>query len=127
MVQERHRQLGRDQRELQCPAGDPLGDARLNTAVSRPGVVQCRLHNLGMDRRQLERILIAEGFPADSYVMHGSDRNDTLNIEQQGTKFVVYYTERGSRSDEHEFPSEAEACDYFLESMNHLFSQGKKP
>jgi hypothetical protein len=74
-----------------------------------------------MDRRQLEGILAAEGFPADSYVMHGSDRNDTLNIEQQGTKFVVFYTERGSRSDEHEFLSEAEACDYFLESMKRFY------
>ena len=65
-----------------------------------------------MDRRQLEYILRAEGFPTDSYVMHGSDRNDSLNIERQGTKFIVYYTERGSRSDENEFRSEAEACVY---------------
>jgi len=76
-----------------------------------------------MDRRQLEHILRAEGFPTDSYVMHGSDRNDTLNIEQQGTKFVVYYTERGSRSDENEFPSEAEACVYFLESMKRMYPE----
>lgn len=74
-----------------------------------------------MDRRQLEHILRAEGFPTDSYVMHGRDRNDSLNIEQQGTKFLVYYTERGSRSDEHEFPSEAEACAYFLASMKRMF------
>ncbi len=74
------------------------------------------VNNQGMDRKQLELTLVAEGFPPDSYVMHGSDRNDTLNIEQQGSKFVVYYTERGSRSDDHEFLSEADACDYFLES-----------
>lgn len=78
-----------------------------------------------MDRKQLELALVAEGFPPDAYVMHGSDRHDTLNIEQQGSKFVVYYSERGSRSDEHEFHSEADACDYFLESMRRTHPKGK--
>ena len=80
-----------------------------------------------MDRKQLELTLAAEGFSPDSYVMHGSDRNDTLNIEQQGSKFVVYYTERGSRSDEHEFLSEADACDYFLESMRRAYPRANAP
>ena len=47
--------------------------------------------------------------------VYGSDLNDTLNTEQQGAKFVVCNTERGTRSGELEFPSEAGACDYFLE------------
>ncbi len=79
-----------------------------------------------MDRRQLELTLAAEGFPPDSYVMHGSDRNDTLNIEQQGRKFIVYYTERGTRSHEHEFPSEAEACEQFTELMKRAYSEAKR-
>lgn len=79
-----------------------------------------------MDRKQLELTLAAEGFSPDSYVMHGSDRNDTLNIEQQGSKFVIYYTERGSRGDEHEFNSEADACDYFLESMRRAYPRAKR-
>jgi hypothetical protein len=58
--------------------------------------------------------------------MHGSDRNDTLNIEQQGPKFVVYYAERGSRSDEHEFKSEADACEYFLELMRRVYPRTKR-
>ncbi|MDQ0241500.1 hypothetical protein J2S94_003602 [Arthrobacter bambusae] len=70
-----------------------------------------------MDRKQLELTLAAEGFSPDSYVMHGSDRNDTLNIEQQGSKFFVYYTERGSRSDER---------DYFLESMRRAYPRAKR-
>ena len=79
-----------------------------------------------MDRKQLEFSLAAEGFPPDSYVMHGSDRNGTLNMEQQGRKFIVYYTERGTRSHEHEFPSEAEACEYFLKSMRHAYPEAKR-
>lgn len=79
-----------------------------------------------MDRKQLELTLAAEGFPPDSCVVHGSDRNDTLNIEQQGRKFLVYYTERGSRIDEHEFPSEAEACEYFLELMRSAYPRAKR-
>lgn len=74
-----------------------------------------------MDRKQLELALEVEGFPPDSYVMYGSDWNDTLNMEQQGPKFVVFYSERGARIDEHEFLSEAEACDYFLETMRRFY------
>ncbi|WP_155848435.1 hypothetical protein [Arthrobacter sp. 35W] len=70
-----------------------------------------------MDRRQLELILESEGFPADSYAMHGSDRNDSFNIEQQGHRFLVFYTERGTRSPIEEFQSEAAACDFFLDLM----------
>nr|BFE44109.1 hypothetical protein GCM10017547_20020 [Pseudarthrobacter oxydans] len=79
-----------------------------------------------MDKRQLASTLAAEGFPPDSHVMHGSDRNDTLNMEQQGRKFLVYYTERGTRTDEHEFPSETEACEYFLESMRRMYPTAKR-
>lgn len=75
---------------------------------------------------QLEQRLAAEGFRQGSYVMHGSDRNDTYNIEQQGPKFVVYYTERGNRSEQHEFPSEADACEYFLDLMMRTFPREKR-
>jgi hypothetical protein len=71
-----------------------------------------------MDRSQLERVLASKGFAPDTFAMHGSDRNDTLNIEQQGSKFIVYYSERGTRNVLHEFPSESEACAYFLELMD---------
>jgi hypothetical protein len=70
-----------------------------------------------MDRKQLEEILAGEGFPPDSYVLHGSDRDGTLNLEQRGAEYLVYYTERGYKSEEHAFTTEAAACDYFLERM----------
>ena len=94
------------------PAGGTFGRT-ISTESRQPGWSQifgpnsgdvvCSFHNEGMDRKQLELILEAEGYPSDSYVMYGSDRNDTLNIEQQGDKFVVYYTERGIEAENMNF------------------------
>jgi len=80
-----------------------------------------------MDRSELAGVLASEGFAPDSYALHGSDRNDTLNIEQQGSKFVVYYSERGTRNVLHEFPTESEACDYFLNLMHRARREAKQP
>lgn len=85
------------------------------------------LHNVGMDRSELAGVLASEGFAPDSYALHGSDRNDTLNIEQQGSKFVIYYSERGTRNVLHEFPTESEACDYFLNLMHRARRETKQP
>jgi hypothetical protein len=70
-----------------------------------------------MDRAELERRLVAKRIPADAYTLWGSDRDNTLNLEQRGNGFIVYYSERGTRHSSRSFGSEADACNYFLETL----------
>ena len=66
---------------------------------------------------ELKRILNAEGFRPDMYSLAGGLPNEAHCIEDRGSEWAVYYSERGERSEERLFLSETEACEFFLERI----------
>ena len=66
-----------------------------------------------MTRVELEQRLVQEGVPTDLYRLNGGLPNEAYCIAQDEEKWVVYYSERGSKSGVKSFETEEEACNYF--------------
>jgi len=64
-----------------------------------------------MNRKPLAERLRLEGVPEDLYSLDGGLWGDRFCIEQRGSVWYVYHSERGERYDETLFVSEDEACD----------------
>jgi hypothetical protein len=69
-----------------------------------------------MTRETLEQILRREGVRQDAYSLEGGlpDERYCLDHSSQET-WTVYYSERGLRTGERRFESEADACEYLLD------------
>lgn len=69
----------------------------------------------GVNKAELQRILIQEGVRPDSYDLEGGLLPERLTLECIRERlWCVYYSERGQQSNRREFGSEGEACHYFL-------------
>lgn len=65
----------------------------------------------GVDRAERERLLALNEIDAGAYSLTGGLQEDQYCLEQDGgDQWVVYFVERGIRSDERTFPSEDLAC-----------------
>ena len=71
-----------------------------------------------MNIKELKKALKTAGIPIEHYNLDGKGRDDErLCLVKEGSKWVVYYLERGVRTTELFFDSEEEACDYILKSF----------
>ena len=69
-----------------------------------------------MTRPELERRLVHEGIRPDAYDLESRrSRDEVYCLERGEAGWVVYYRERGLRREERVFPSETDACCYFLD------------
>ena len=81
-------------------------------APQHPGASQ-----VTMDVESLERILDSEGIDPAAYSLHGGMPPETYVLEPQPGRWIVFYSERGVRTDETVFESEADACSHLLELL----------
>ena len=71
-----------------------------------------------MNRGALRDVLLHAGVPQRQFSLEGGLPNDAICLDSlPGGKWVVYYSERGSRFDIVEFESEGAACAYMLELL----------
>ncbi|MBR1120420.1 hypothetical protein JQ628_02745 [Bradyrhizobium lablabi] len=70
-----------------------------------------------MKIKELEKALLERGVRARSFSIDGAGEDEEqYRLERSGGRWwCAYYYERGNRNEVREFPSEEEACDYFLE------------
>jgi len=65
-----------------------------------------------MDRNELEKELSEAGVRKDLYSLYGGLPTEAYCMNQDGNQWIVYYSERGLKSDIRYFSSESDACDY---------------
>lgn len=70
-----------------------------------------------MDQRQLKRFLDKEGIDPDAYSLTGERRDDTYVLVQRGSKWIVYYSERGLKTGIQMFETEASACRHLMDLL----------
>lgn len=73
-----------------------------------------------MNKEELKTVLQREGIDSRFYSLHGlagSSYDDVQILEQEGSKWIVYYVERGEKSQIHLFNTENEACLFLLEKL----------
>ena len=58
--------------------------------------------------------------PEDSYALDGGLPNEALCISMQEEDWVIYYSERGKKTNVAYFNNESEACDYFYNRLLHM-------
>lgn len=66
---------------------------------------------------ELKTALRKAKVPAEYYNLDGQGRDDErLCLIRENSKWVVYYSERGVRTTEEVFNTEAEACNYIFDA-----------
>ena len=71
-----------------------------------------------MNRATLKDVLLQAGVPERQFSLEGDLPNDAICLDSLPRgKWVVYYSERGSRFDIVEFDSEGAACAHMLELL----------
>lgn len=70
-----------------------------------------------MNKNELQTVLDREGFRRDCYDLDGGLLPERLTLANEGGKWAVYYSERGQQTGKRYFPTESEACEYFLEEL----------
>jgi hypothetical protein len=70
-----------------------------------------------MDRAELAKILVSEGFRPSAYSLNEGLVDEALCLRKDGSTWVVFYSERGLETGKISFPTESEACEYFLSEM----------
>lgn len=61
------------------------------------------------------------GFPLEAFTLFEESREETLCMQEAGAGWVVFYSERGRRSNEKYFAIEEKACDYFFRELSSWF------
>lgn len=74
-----------------------------------------------MTETDLREQLIANKTPEDAYTLFGDPKDESLTMQRIGSEVVVYYYERGVRTNPRTFPNLAEAADYFLKELSSWF------
>jgi hypothetical protein len=72
-----------------------------------------------MNREQLLQLLHQKGIRVGVFSLDGRACDECLRLEQRGQGWLVYYAERGIRTNERVFETEDEACRYILERLSH--------
>lgn len=70
-----------------------------------------------MDRQRLNSLLRSEGIDPDAYNLDGGQVDEAYVLDQRGSAWVVYFSERGLESGIEEFDSESLACHHLLELL----------
>jgi hypothetical protein len=70
-----------------------------------------------MNRQELHARLEAQGIRPDTYDLEGTPCEECLRLERAVDGWDVYYAERGLRTNERHFNTEAEACSYLAEHL----------
>jgi hypothetical protein len=71
-----------------------------------------------MNRAQLREKLSNMNTRPDAYSLDGGHPSEAYVLDQRGSKWRVYYSERGQETGAREFPNEEEACEYFLDLLS---------
>jgi hypothetical protein len=81
-------------------------------------LVCCGEFHEAMTKAELEQKLRDSGIRADAYSVEGGRHDERYCLDQPfaGT-WAVYYSERGERTGERRFGSEAEACEYLFDLL----------
>ncbi|MBR7838952.1 hypothetical protein KDL01_37135 [Actinospica durhamensis] len=66
-----------------------------------------------MTKAELAAALAAAGVRPAAYSLDGGLPSERLCLEERPDSWAVYYSERGERTGETLYPTEAEACDAF--------------
>jgi hypothetical protein len=64
-----------------------------------------------VNRDSLQELLAAEGVDPAAYSLDGDAKDETLCLEVSADGWTVHYSERGLRTGEQRFDTEADACD----------------
>ena len=70
-----------------------------------------------MTKNDLRQELVKKDIPADFYWLDGGLPNEAYYLNQGAKGWEVYYSERGQKTGLITFETEAEACDYFYQSL----------
>ena len=71
-----------------------------------------------MNIQELKNLLHEKNIPNELYNLDGIGRKDERYcIELIGKEWVVYFTERGTRTTEEKFNTEEAACKYLIEQL----------
>ncbi|KAB0661109.1 DUF4237 domain-containing protein [Burkholderia sp. Bp9012] len=73
-----------------------------------------------MNKQDLQNALDAVGAPRDSYCL-GGEKDEALCLAENYGHWYVYYSERGQRTEQQAFDSEAAACAAFLMRLRKMF------
>lgn len=73
-----------------------------------------------MNKFELKKLLDAEKFNPRAYSLDGGLPSERLCLSAESGRWCVYYSERGSRSDEQCFDSENEGCEELLRRLREL-------
>lgn len=74
-----------------------------------------------MNKRELEKKLIEENIPKDSYCLNGGYLNEAYCLEENYGRWEVYYSERGRKTNVKSFLCEEEACKYLHNELIQIF------
>ena len=70
-----------------------------------------------MNKTQLEDALKNSSTPSDAYSLEGGLPNEAYCLDKEDGKWIVYYSERGSRTSLKSFDSEEDACKHFAKLL----------
>jgi hypothetical protein len=70
-----------------------------------------------MNRADLQRTLIEEGFNPRSYSLEHENKDEALCLRVEGDRWCIYYSERGLQTGKRYFVDEKSACVHFLNEM----------
>lgn len=74
-----------------------------------------------MNRKELDAKIRDAGFPLVSFTLFEEPRDETLCMQEGRAEWVVFYSERGLRSNEKYFATEDAACDHFFRELSSWF------
>lgn len=70
-----------------------------------------------MNKEKLRSILLNKGISRSYYSLEGGLPNEKLCLDYENGKWIVYYSERGTRTGIRYFDNEEDACDYLLHAI----------
>ena len=70
-----------------------------------------------MKKDELRSALINKGISRSYYSLEDGLPNEKLCLDYENSKWVVYYSERGTKTGIQYFDNEDDACDYLLYSI----------
>ena len=76
---------------------------------------------MNMNRTELDAKIRDAGFPLEAFTLFEKPREETFCMQEAGAGWVVFYGERGLRSNGKYFSTEDTACDYFFRELSTWF------
>lgn len=70
---------------------------------------------------ELRELLTRKAVPAGAYRLEDGGAGEAYILDREGREWVVYYSERGLRTEERRFQSEDEACADILDRLSRSF------